>query len=201
MGGRAAVHQVCVCWIMRGLMSALRYVLAEFDCKLTPFCCASISRAWAECPWMRSLKPPCMCMSRRFIVPISSSASMTSGSRTSCAMWLSWWRARSSAGTGLCWPPAASISYRRWWARWRMAWSLAFRKRYICHTRCFHDTFLSQEWNWGRLWDNATPPLSQHKKKHILPVSFVSQPHTLQHTEPWPWTTFQPFTVCVTKST
>lgn len=119
------------------LISALWYVLTGLSCKLTPLCCVSIFRAWAECPWMRSLKPPCMCMSRRFIVPISSSASTTSGSRISCAMWLSWWRARSSAGTGPCWLPAVSTSSRRWWARRKMAWSLASLKRYVHQTQRF----------------------------------------------------------------
>lgn len=159
---------------------------------------------------MRSLKPPCMCMSRRFIVPISSSASTTSGSRISCAMWLSWWRARSSAGTGPCWPPAASISSRRWWARRRMAWSLAFRKRYVHGTRCVSDSFLLQEWNFQTMQHTktqykrnttqalCTSPL-YHNHTQWWAVTTVSTLHLHQAkrtTEPWPWTKSQHSALC-----
>lgn len=117
----------------QGLMSALLYVYMGSTVSWTP-CSVFISRVWAECPWMRSLKPPCMCMSRLYIVPISSSASTTSGSRISCVMWLFWWRARSSVATGLCWLPVVNISFRHWWVKWRMAWLLAFQKRYVPQT-------------------------------------------------------------------
>ncbi len=62
-----------------------------------------------ECLQRRSLKLPCMSMSRQCIVPTSSCAWMNSGSRTSCVMWQCWWRGGRSVPTGQCWQLVASI--------------------------------------------------------------------------------------------
>lgn len=92
---------------------------------------ASLSfRVWTACLWMRSLTPPCMCMSPQSTAPTSSWASMTSGKRIFSVTWLWLWRGRSSGPTGLCWLHAVNTSGRRWSDRRKMTWWSACRRRY-----------------------------------------------------------------------
>ncbi len=84
-----------------------------------------------ECLQRRSLKLPCMSMSRQCIVPTSSCAWMNSGSRTSCVMWQCWWRGGRSVPTGQCWQLVASISPCCSGARRNMSRSSTCHRRWV----------------------------------------------------------------------
>lgn len=96
-------------------------------------------RVWTACLWMRSLTPPCMCMSPQSTAPTSSWASMTSVKRIFSVTWLWSWKGRSSGPTGLCWPHAVNTSGRHWLDRRKMTWWSACLRRYsslVCLRGC-----------------------------------------------------------------
>lgn len=134
------------------------------------------SRVWTACLWMRSLTPPCMCMSPQSTVPTSSSASMTNGKRTSSVMWLWSWRGRSSEPTGPCWPRAANTSGKPWSDRRKMTWWSACLKRYG-YLVCF--VWLLQEVCWLIKKKKKTGKGGGRSHMRTMPRSCPHDPHVV----------------------